>query len=242
MEDELKTLRLLFQHQTTVVGTMHDLYRSNDLAPYTRNGVAFLDEALARLKEYKGQADNMLERVDTTRNDYEKLLEMVQRQAQVDEVRWSRLQTELASTQNLSVMIFTTFTVIFLPLTFFTSVFGMNTQEWGHDDNLTLGQIGIIALPLSTAVILATLVAAFSGRVQSIVGRVYRSAKKGSEKVREKTRRGHRQEQERREWEVVEERARRRRQEQGFDFWRNMRRGTGGLSVHLIPEMNRKKR
>lgn len=75
---------------------------------------------------------------------------MIQRQAQVDEVRWSRLQTELASTQNLSVMIFTTFTVIFLPLSFFTSLFGMNTAEWsgGDDDDNnypTLGFIGAIS-------------------------------------------------------------------------------------------------
>lgn len=76
---------------------------------------------------------------------------MVQRQAQVDEVRWSRLQTELASSQNLSVMIFTTFTVLFLPLSFFTSLFGMNTKEWGGDDDnfLSLGVIGAISRTLA---------------------------------------------------------------------------------------------
>lgn len=73
---------------------------------------------------------------------------MIQRQAQVDEVRWSRLQAELATSQNLSVMIFTTFTVIFLPLSFFTSLFGMNTQEWGGPDAnnfLSLKLIGAIS-------------------------------------------------------------------------------------------------
>lgn len=73
---------------------------------------------------------------------------MIQRQAQVDEVRWSRLQAELASSQNLSVMIFTTFTVIFLPLSFFTSLFGMNTQEWGgpgENNFLSLKLIGAIS-------------------------------------------------------------------------------------------------
>jgi len=71
---------------------------------------------------------------------------MVQRKAQVDEVRWSRLQTELASSQNLSVMIFTTFTVIFLPLSFFTSLFGMNTSEWAPEENyVSLKTIGAIS-------------------------------------------------------------------------------------------------
>jgi hypothetical protein len=77
---------------------------------------------------------------------YEKLQGMIQRQAQVDEVRWSRLQTELASSQNLTVMIFTTFTVIFLPLSFFTSLFGMNTREWGDPDKfVSLRLIGAIS-------------------------------------------------------------------------------------------------
>ena len=95
------------------------------------------------------------------------MLEMVQRQAQVDEVRWSRLQAELASSQNLSVMIFTTFTVIFLPLTFFTGLFGMNTIEWQEEDIPSLGQIGAISLPTSALLIILSLVAAFSWRVQS---------------------------------------------------------------------------
>lgn len=80
------------------------------------------------------------------RKQYDKFQEMVQRKAQVDEVRWSRLQTELASSQNLSVMIFTTFTVIFLPLSFFTSLFGMNTSEWAPEENyVSLKAIGAIS-------------------------------------------------------------------------------------------------
>ncbi|KAH9909678.1 hypothetical protein F4778DRAFT_775594 [Xylariomycetidae sp. FL2044] len=104
MEDELHTL--------------DDL--STDL---TKNGQALPLEWLAQLEEYRRQVHDMVQRVDSTRKDYEKLQEMVRRQAQVDEARWTRPQTELARSQILSVMIFTTFTVIFLPLSFFTSLF-----------------------------------------------------------------------------------------------------------------------
>ena len=119
-------------------------------------------------------------RDDVTRTQYEKLLEMMQRQAQVDEVRWSRLQTELASSQNLSVMIFTTFTVIFLPLSFFTSLFGMNTAEWGGDDDnfVSLRTIGAISLPASAAIVGASLVLAFSARVQAFFKAVFRGLRR----------------------------------------------------------------
>lgn len=42
-----------------------------------------------------------------TIGQFDKLLQMVQRQAQVDEVRLQRLQADLASAQSRSVMIFT---------------------------------------------------------------------------------------------------------------------------------------
>jgi hypothetical protein len=91
---------------------------------------------------------------------------MVQRQAQVDEVRLQRLQADLASAQGRSVVIFTTFTVIFLPLSFFTSLFGMNTYEWGGENFPRLGTIGLISLPSSAALIFVALVAAWSTRVR----------------------------------------------------------------------------
>jgi hypothetical protein len=59
-------------------------------------------------------------------------------------------------------MIFTTFTVIFLPLTFFTGLFGMNTQEWGGENNLSLKTIGMIALPASAFLVFSSLIVAFS--------------------------------------------------------------------------------
>jgi hypothetical protein len=66
-------------------------------------------------------------------------------------------------------MIFTTFTVIFLPLTFFTGLFGMNTQEWGGENNLSLKTIGAISLPASFALVVFSLVAAFSTNARLLI-------------------------------------------------------------------------
>ncbi|KAK8034210.1 hypothetical protein PG993_009205 [Apiospora rasikravindrae] len=181
MDDELNTMENLFLEQKTTLTHMKEIYDRPELQPHTVHGRAYLDEALQRLDEYTQQVGGMRHRIEATRNDYEKLLEMVQRQAQVDEVRWSRLQTELASTQNLSVMIFTTFTVIFLPLSFFTSLFGMNTQEWGgEDDNfVSLRTIGAISLPASAFLVGLSLVAAFSSRVQAAFKYLFRHVRSG---------------------------------------------------------------
>jgi len=244
MEDELKTLARLFDTQTTTIKTMHGLYAAGgELAGATTNGRAYLDEALARLGEYRAQTSEMLDRVDATRKDYEKLLEMSQRQAQVEDVRISRLQTELASSQNLSVMIFTTFTVIFLPLTFFTGLFGMNTQEWGGDDFLPLWVIGSISLPASVFLIVASLVAAFSSRVQSVVKAVFRAGrrvvgagKKYASRLEPDACRASKATR-------AEERERAKlgrstKRDKGYDFWATVRRQRA--SEYQIPDINKK--
>lgn len=174
---------------------------------------------------------------------------MAQRQAQVDDVRWSRLQTELASSQNLSVMIFTIFTVIFLPLSFFTSLFGMNTLEWGGADSgyPSLGFIGEISLPASVFMILATLIAAFSSRVQvasrslaRVVLGVWWTRARGGLRALQSDARRTAKEKKKADKERDREREReRRRKERSYDFWATVR-GQRTLGAYEIPNVNRK--
>lgn len=169
----------LFERQSKVISSMHAVYTRPEMRDRTANGRVFLTEALKRLGDYAHTADEMIQRVRATRDDYDKLLQMVQRQAQVDEVRLSRLHADLASAQSRSVMIFTTFTVIFLPLTFFTGLFGMNTREWGGEGNLPLRTIGAISLPASAVLVVASLVIAWSTSVRRFfrwVSKVYSRA------------------------------------------------------------------
>ncbi|KAK2028799.1 hypothetical protein LX32DRAFT_561991 [Colletotrichum zoysiae] len=238
MEDELKSLVKLFETQEVVVRNMKTIFEGGDIKHLTRHGQMYLEEALRKVDGYKSQTTEMLKRVDTTRTDYEKLLEMVQRKAQVDEVRWSRLQTELASSQNLSVMIFTTFTVIFLPLSFFSSLFGMNTVEWSRQLP-TIGFIGAVSLPASVFIIATALVAAFSSRVQGVVRIGYKGGRKtllalGSGLVKVLPRR---KQKKRRVNKAEREERRTRKMDRGYDFWQNVRRERA--SEYRIPEVNR---
>lgn len=245
MEDELRTLTKLFETQATMLGRMLEIYEGDDaLREMTHNGRGYLAEALDRLAGYKTQTAEMLDRVLATRGDYEKLLEMAQRQAQVDDVRWSRLQTELASSQNLSVMIFTIFTVIFLPLSFFTSLFGMNVIEW--DNQLpTMAFIGEVSLPISFVLIVVTFVAAFSSRVQIFCGMAWLRLKRRWDGFKEDARRLEPQASRdakvrRRADKAREDRERRERKkkERSYDFWATVRRQRT-LASYEIPDLNR---
>ncbi|KAK1759682.1 hypothetical protein QBC47DRAFT_372787 [Echria macrotheca] len=244
MDDEMAMLLKLFETQESLIKTMKTIYNGKDLNHITSNGQAYLDEALEYLDDYKQQAKEMMKRVDTVRKDYEKMLEMAQRQAQVDEVRWSRVQTELASSQNLSVMIFTTFTVIFLPLSFFTGLFGVNAIEW-QDENLpSLKTIGLISLPTSAILIVIALIAAYNWRAQSLVKTVYKHSKRalvGSLSVlarleprsrRSKKQRRRAEERRRRRAELA-----RREKDRSYDFWATVKKGRAAR--YQIPHLNR---
>ncbi|KAI5918852.1 hypothetical protein F4810DRAFT_690263 [Camillea tinctor] len=246
MEDELLTLKNLFSEQEKTVKAMNESYEKPELQASTECGRAFLKEALDRLEDYQKQTQGMLDRVDSTRKDYEKLQEMIQRQAQVDEVRWSRLQTELASSQNLSVMIFTTVTVIFLPLSFFTGLFGMNTEEWGgEDDNfVSLRVIGAISLPASAFLIAAALLGAYSSRTQAAFKTCLKFFRAGYDRTKTKVSKLEPQatkkaKQKRRHFQ--EKRAQRTRlmQDRGYDYW-GMVFATR-RNEYEIPETNRKR-
>ncbi|KAI1266432.1 hypothetical protein F5Y18DRAFT_358399 [Xylariaceae sp. FL1019] len=246
LEDELHTLLNLFSEQQEAIGTMKRCYEKSELQGFTERGRAFLVEALKRLDEYSKQAHDMLERVDATRRDFEKLQELVQRQASVDEAKWTRLQTELASSQNLSVMIFTTFTVIFLPLSFFTSLFGMNTQEWGGPDPnnfISLRTIGAISLPGSALLIGITLIAAFSSRVQIVFKfffRVLTSAIEHTNKhfLRLEPKASKRAKEKRMQVRELRKKHNQRKRERGYDFWETVR--AERRSEYQIPDSNRK--
>ena len=160
------------------------------------------------------------------------MLEMAQRQAQVDEVRWSRVQTELASSQNLSVMIFTTFTVIFLPLSFFTGLFGVNAAEWQEENMPTLKEIGLISLPTSGFLIILALVAAYNWRAQWLVKSTYKYTKKGLlgiisylAKLEPKSSKAKKQRQKAEEKRRRKAELDRKEKDRSYDFWATVKKG-----------------
>ena len=164
IEDELKTIDRLIKEQQTCVTDMELQYRS--VAPQEKgvNGLGFLHEAAQFLKDHLDQVDGMLKSARAAQKAFKELLDMKQKQANIVEAHLAREQNEVAADQSRSVMIFTVFTIIFLPLSFFASVFGINAREWsGQPNNYPkLKNIFTIMVAISLAVIIFALLVAFN--------------------------------------------------------------------------------
>jgi Mg2+ and Co2+ transporter CorA len=143
--------------------------------PYAHTeATAWLTEAKARIEQYCSQSQDMQKRCESVQEAYKLLLDMKQKQANIAEASLSRMSAQVASEQNRAIMIFTVFTIIFLPLSFFTSVFGMNTREWsGTSSNLDLHEIFLIAGCVSAAVIIGALLLAFNRVIRQKVKRLF---------------------------------------------------------------------
>ena len=125
IEDELNTIDKLIKEQQSCVSEMIKQYRDlNNRHKKGFNGIRFLHDVEQFLNEHKEQVDGMLKGAQAAQKAFKELLDMKQKQANIVEAHLAREQTEVAADQSRSVMIFTIFTIIFLPLSFFASVFG----------------------------------------------------------------------------------------------------------------------
>ncbi|CAN9288774.1 unnamed protein product [Alternaria alternata] len=82
--------------------------------------------------------------------------------ASVEAAQFSAKEAQAASTQGRAVMLFTIVTVIFLPLSFFTSYFGQNVKELtGDENNRSAWQLWLVATPITVVVIVVALLIAY---------------------------------------------------------------------------------
>jgi Mg2+ and Co2+ transporter CorA len=212
ISDELRTLDKLFSDQTKVIDQMLAVYDqldfheedklrntwtappsetasindTNHLPPITNpQAINWLQEAKAYIHGYIEQSKDMQQRCESVQEAYKLLLDMKQKQANVAEASLSRLSAEVASEQNRAIMIFTIFTIIFLPLSFFTSLFGMNVSEWsGQSSNPNIHQVFLIAGCISAGIVITALTLAFNKPIrQKVVIIFHRSLKHWPSKI-----------------------------------------------------------
>jgi hypothetical protein len=87
---------------------------------------------------------------------------MKEKKASHFELTCARVSSTMATRQGYAMMTFTIVTVLFLPLSFFTSLFGMNVRDWtGDPANSTLQRVMILMGSASAAIIVIALLAAF---------------------------------------------------------------------------------
>ncbi len=178
IEDELNTLNKLFEEQQKSVTDMKSQYQH--LNAYHKKGLHgshFLHEVKLTLDGYQEQIKLMQKSAQTAKEAYKELLDMKQKQATNDEAHLTSKQTEVAADQSRSILIFTIFTIIFLPLSFFASVFGINAREWsGTSTNLSLHNIFIYMGTISLAVIIVALLVAFNKFTRRITQKAWKKS------------------------------------------------------------------
>lgn len=187
IEDELKTIRKLIKEQQTCVSNMLERYKMLHTQPGKEglgvNGINFLIEVELFLTENDERVQVMKENARSAQDGFKDLLDMKQKQATIVEALLARKQMHLthkqteaavkqsrvAMEQSRVILIFTVITIIFLPLSFFASVFGINSREWsGSQSYLSLRKIFTYMFTISLAIITFALSVAFYRYLQKI--------------------------------------------------------------------------
>lgn len=106
IEDELATILKLLDQQDTVIKSMIKYFDQDGC------GKVFLDAAQMRIDEYRTQIGEMKENSHLAQKAVETLLDLKQKQANVDEAKMARWEAEETQNQSRSLMIFTIFTVM----------------------------------------------------------------------------------------------------------------------------------
>ena len=176
IEDELTTIHKLFTEQHKTIQDMTKQYEElNNRYRRGMHGSYILREVNHCVDGYLEQVHGMKESAEVALKAFEKLLDMKQKQANIVEAHLAREQTEVAADQSRSVMIFTIFTIIFLPLSFFASVFGMNIQEWsGVGTNIDFYHAFVYMGCISLAVIVVALLVAFNRYTRRVIQKIWK--------------------------------------------------------------------
>ncbi|RHZ62320.1 ankyrin repeat protein [Aspergillus thermomutatus] len=145
IRDELNMIRTVLQHQQHILADFQEviceIYHGQQRSQH---------EVKKRFKEQQRTIDMHLKDIDRMDKQAERiyssitdLLDLKQKHANAFEARFARDQAAGTTRQGKTIMVFTIVTIIFLPLSFITSIFTINIQEFPK------GPDGVGALHLS---------------------------------------------------------------------------------------------
>ncbi|KUI59980.1 hypothetical protein VP1G_07196 [Cytospora mali] len=137
--------------------------RKTELKWFSKMAEELLDDVDDRINELSG----LRRSAETTSKSLDDLLALKQQQASVVQAWQSVEQAEEAIKQGRSIMIFTVITIVFLPLAFMSSIFGMNNPEIAGGGPMSL--VGV-----SAGIIFLVLVFAYSAFIRNLCWLAYR--------------------------------------------------------------------
>ncbi|GAW18595.1 hypothetical protein ANO14919_080730 [Xylariales sp. No.14919] len=159
-------------------GSQGWMWRADTVSQLSKNERAYrcfkqkANEGQARARDYITELQKLRESAKKTAEDVEHLLSMKQQQASVFQAWQAMKQSDETIKQGRSIMTFTLVTIVFLPLSFLSSVFGMNNQEFGNNTWPLSRQI-LYIFSISAGVVLFSLLFAFSDRTRAYIWSFY---------------------------------------------------------------------
>jgi hypothetical protein len=132
VHDELEMILHVFDTQLEVLQQMNTLltYRQRPVAPHILKKWSKIMDKIERRREKVQAMDHNAHRTYKSINN---LFDMKQRQANVLEAHYSRKVAQDSGRQATTIMIFTTVSVIFLPLSFMSSFYALSIKEFPRD-------------------------------------------------------------------------------------------------------------
>ncbi|KAJ5465914.1 hypothetical protein N7530_009701 [Penicillium desertorum] len=140
IRDELNMIRTVLEHQNNVLLDFQEVicetYQGQHRSQF---------EVKKRFKDQQRMIDMHLKDIDRMDKQAERiyhsitdLLDLKQKHANAFEARFARDQAAGTTRQSKTIMVFTIVTIVFLPLSFITSIFTINLKEFEH---LNLGYV-----------------------------------------------------------------------------------------------------
>ncbi|XHG03938.1 hypothetical protein AWENTII_007222 [Aspergillus wentii] len=163
IRDELNILRTLAEDQETVWKQAFKTERLDSQSGFKYNHLCTPTEVRREIKEMALEADMVQNSINT-------LLDLRQKQASIKEAEFGRLQANDTVRQSNTIMVFTIVTIIFLPLSFLSSLFALDVSSFPHEgDNLRYPEWWLfpILFGVSAAVSIPCIFVAFN--VNSII-------------------------------------------------------------------------
>lgn len=140
-----------------------------------KNFTALALELGSEMDNRIGELEALKSSAQSTAQDVVDLLNLKQQQASVVQARQSVRQGEETVRQSRSIMMFTIVTIFFLPLSFMSSIFGMNNSSFADDSNLmSLENQLAIMFPVSSAIIFVAVWIAFSKFFRTLFWAAYK--------------------------------------------------------------------
>jgi hypothetical protein len=153
--DELGCIDYILARQEDVVKSLTRTYRSR--------AVKNVSEMVSERKEaWKRIADT----AQLAYNEIQAQMDIKQKQSSLAEARSNRYQAEDSARHGRIMLLFTVVTIIFLPLSFMATWFGMNVKGLEDNSQLNLAYIAAIIFPVSVVIAIVALAFAFSERLR----------------------------------------------------------------------------